>query len=350
MNRDEAITLLRGGPEGIKEWNRQRSEGASLPDLDVLSLKCADLRGVNLAGINIEGGAFDSANLSGADLSRSHILGTRFYKANLSKTNFNNTSFTSAGFTGAKLIEADLQWASFIGCEVEKANFSRAKYRMTTLSDMDLSMTKGLASVVHLGPSTIGIDTLISSRGQIPLAFLRGCGLPHSLIEKLGDLLNELAPTQFYSCFISYSHKDEEFAQRIYSQLCDENLRVWYAPEDIKGGEKIHEQILHAISAYDKLLLVLSEHSMSSEWVKTEIRKAKQTESRGGKRKLFPIRLVPFETISDWECFDADSGKDLGVEVREYFIPDFSSWKNQNSFQTAFTQLIRDLTAEEPTR
>ena len=39
---------------------------------------------------------------------------------------------------------------------------------------------------------------------------------------------------------------------------------------------------------------------------------------------LLPIGLVPYATIRDWECFDADTGKDSAREVREYFIPDFS--------------------------
>ena len=59
---------------------------------------------------------------------------------------------------------------------------------------------------------------------------------------------------------------------------------------------------------------------MNSEWVKTEIREARKIEIKEGQRKLFPIRLVDFETIRDWECFDADSGTDLGVEIREYFM------------------------------
>jgi hypothetical protein len=49
----------------------------------------------------------------------------------------------------------------------------------------------------------------------------------------------------------------------------ESNLRVWFSPEDIRGGKKLHEQIDHAIRVYDKLLLVLSPHSMNSEWVKS---------------------------------------------------------------------------------
>ena len=99
---------------------------------------------------------------------------------------------------------------------------------------------------------------------------------------------------QHYSCFISYSTKNEAFARKLHSRLREEGLKVWYSPEDIQAGKKLHEQIGEAIQQRDKLLLVLSKHSMNSEWVKTEIRKARKAEIKEGKRKLFPIRLESF--------------------------------------------------------
>lgn len=39
--------------------------------------------------------------------------------------------------------------------------------------------------------------------------------------------------------------------------------------------------------------------------------------------------------------------KDLAVEVREYFIPDFSTWKDHDSFEEAFWRLLRDLRADD---
>ena len=87
----------------------------------------------------------------------------------------------------------------------------------------------------------------------------------------------------------------------------------------------------------------LSEANLQSEWVMTELRKARKAERQRGKRKLFPVRLVDKETLRDWECFDADGGKDLAVELREYFIPDFSNWKDHD----AFARLLKDLRAEE---
>jgi hypothetical protein len=118
----------------------------------------------------------------------------------------------------------------------------------------------------------------------------------------------------------------------------------------MKGGQKLHEQIERAIQLHDRLLLVLSESSMQSEWVRNEIQRARETEVREGRRKLFPITIVEFDKVKAWRRFDADTGKDLAKEVREYFIPDFSNWKDQHAFEEAFERLLRDLRAEEAGR
>jgi integrase len=55
------------------------------------------------------------------------------------------------------------------------------------------------------------------------------------------------------------------------------------------AGRKIREQIDEAIHVYDKLLLVLSPHSIGSEWVRHEIRRARGAEVRESR----PVRPVP---------------------------------------------------------
>ena len=47
--------------------------------------------------------------------------------------------------------------------------------------------------------------------------------------------------------------------------------------------------------------------------------------------------------LRDWECFDGDTGKDSAREMREYFIPDFSNWKDHDSYQKGFDRLLKDL-------
>jgi hypothetical protein len=55
---------------------------------------------------------------------------------------------------------------------------------------------------------------------------------------------------------------------------------------------------------------------------------------------------VDYEAIKQWECFDGGTGKDSAMEIREYFIPDFSNWKSHDAYQQAFDRLLRDLKPE----
>jgi len=213
----------------------------------------------------------------------------------------------------------------------------------TIFADVDLSVARGLETMVNKGPSSVGIDTIYKSHGKIPEIFLRGCGVPDEFIAYIGSMVGR--PIEYYSCFISYSTRDQEFAERLYADLQNKGVRCWFAPHDIKGGRKIHEQIDDAIRLHDKLLLILSEHSMSSNWVKTEIANARQRKEQEKKNLLFPITLAPMDEVKKWKLFDADPGIDSAREVREYFIPDFSRWKEHDSYQAALVRLVKGLKA-----
>jgi len=242
-----------------------------------------------------------------------------------------------ADLSGAGLFRTDLTGAYLHGTNFEKASASA-----THFTNLDLSLAKGLATVKHIGPSSVGVDTLLRSKGKIPKVFLRGCGVPDELLEYIGSML----PIEYYSCFISYSTKDQGFADRLYADLQAKGVRCWFAPHHIKGGRKIHEQIDEAIRVHDKLLLILSEHSMTSDWVGTEIANAREREAREKKQMLFPITIAPFEEVKEWKLFDADRGKDSARGVREYYIPDFSDWaRNDGKYQTALERLVQDLKA-----
>jgi hypothetical protein len=58
---------------------------------------------------------------------------------------------------------------------------------------------------------------------------------------------------------------------------------------------------------------------------------------------LFPIRLVSFESLREWKYFDADIGKDSAREIREYFIPDFSTWVDPEAYERALQRLVSSL-------
>jgi uncharacterized protein YjbI with pentapeptide repeats len=89
MDRDEALRLLQGGREGIAEWNRRRSAGEEIPDLDGADFIRADLVGANLSGADLSRATLRDANLNGADLvganlSRARCWGTIFVDLDLS--------------------------------------------------------------------------------------------------------------------------------------------------------------------------------------------------------------------------------------------------------------------------
>jgi hypothetical protein len=317
----------------------------------MLALAGVDLRGADLTRVRLSRVDLRKANLTGADLRRvpclladlreADLTGANLARASLRFANLCRADLQGANLEGADLAYADLQMANLSGAKLTGADFFGAEMGGTILGNVDLSMVQELEKVAYQGPSTISIDTLYRSRGLIPEVFLRETGVPEDITTHVRALVGR--PFEFYSCFISYSSKDEQFARRLYTDLDNKGVSCWFAPEDVQGGQKLVEQIDQAIRVYERLLLILSSYSMNSEWVKTEIAKARQREVWEQRQVLFPVRLVSFEAIRDWECFDADTGKDSAREIREYFIPDFSNWKNYDAYQAAFRRLLRDL-------
>jgi uncharacterized protein YjbI with pentapeptide repeats len=355
MANPEQLEILK---QGVDAWNKWRREHRDVfPDLSGVYLNGADLFESNLNNSDLSQSSLGyvdlgHANLRHADLIHAHIGHVDFSYSDLSYADFRLATLVNVSLSTADLINAKLGYTELVNIDLSHARLSGADFTGARLSqaifaDNDLSEVKGLEMVMHGGPSSIGVDTLYKSAGKIPEAFLRGCGVPDDFIAFIPSHFGVQQAIQFYSCFISYSTRDEEFARRLYSRMRDEKLRVWFAPEDVKGGEKLFEQIERAIQVHDRLLIVLSERSLESKWVMTEIRKARKVELRENRRKLFPIRLVDYETLQAWECFDADTGEDLASEVRQYFIPDFSNWKDHDAFEKAFDRLLRDLRDEE---
>src|SRR6266536_2125750 len=174
---------------------------------------------------NLRGAALSEANLSGANLSEADLN-----RADLSFAHFSGANLNFAHFRGATLIGADLSGATLIGADLSRATlggavFSKAIMLGTIFGNVDLRMVKGLETIVHFGPSTIGTDTLMRSEGDIPEVFLREAGLSDTFITYARSLAQH--PIEYYTCFISYSSKDQEFAERLYTDLRSKGVHCW---------------------------------------------------------------------------------------------------------------------------
>ena len=97
-----------------------------------------------------------------------------------------------------------------------------------------------MEEVNHRGPSSVDHRTL-ERNPDLPDKFLRGCGLPDWMIDGYRGYVS--GPVQYYSCFISYSSQDEEFAKRLHADFQQNGVRCWYAPHELKPGDKIRETI-----------------------------------------------------------------------------------------------------------
>ena len=96
-----------------------------------------------------------------------------------------------------------------------------------------------------------------------------------------------------------------------------------------KSGDRIWDTIDHAIRLRDKLLLVLSEQSIRSDWVRDEVETALEEERKRQETGLFLVRLdrAVMETRQPW------AGK-----VRQRHIGDFEQWKKHDSYHLNFVQ------------
>jgi uncharacterized protein YjbI with pentapeptide repeats len=318
--------------------------GAKLSKAFVYKAKLngTDLSGANLRGANLNDVYIWGGKLTGADLREALFIAAKLERVNLSKANLSGAdlsraSLFEADLSKANLSGADLSRASLNDVDLRGANLSEAAFHSTVLTATDLSEVKGLKSVIHKGPSSIGIDTFFLSKGKIPEAFLRGAGVPDTFIKYAASLAGK--PVEFSHYFISHSSKDKALAERLYTDLQGKGVRCYYAPEDLKTGAKQRVELDEAIRVCKKLLLLLSKHSVKSDWVEKEVETAFEQERKRGHIVLLPIRL-------DEAVMEIQSGWPADIR-RTRNIGDFTQWKKPGAYKKAFDRLLRDLKADE---
>lgn len=332
MANPEQLAILKQGVTAWNSWLRQ--ELAHDPhfraDLDHVDLREADLRGIDFTRVSLHWVNLTEAKLQGADLYWATLTG-----ANLTLADLSGSNLTETVLGGANLYGANVNNANFSQTIIGLWGFTKTLFISTVITDVDLSTAKGLETVQHWGPSEISLSTLYKSGGNIPEVFLRGCGLPDTLITFAKSLVEK--PIQYYSAFISYSTTDEHFVRRLHNDLQADGVRVWYAAEDLRIGDPVKPTIDEAVRLYDKLILVLSENSINRAWVRHEVMEALQKEKQHNRLVLFPIRLDDsvFDTTDQW-----------AYDIRERYIGDFRNWANPLLYQNAINRLLRDLNAD----
>jgi uncharacterized protein YjbI with pentapeptide repeats len=332
--------------QGVEAWNAWRGEDAALdPDLreaplggaDLrgadfrrVDLRTADLRATDLTGADLRGADLRCADLVEANLRGAYTSGADLRRVNLRRADLRRTDLAVADLSGSDLRGADLRGADLRHADLRRVILERANLEETDMwgaivgwtvfGDVDLSGVRNLETVIHLGPSTIGIDTIYRSKGRIPEVFLRRAGVPEEFVGHLPALISS-EHFQSDTCLIAYAAADEEIARRLQTDLQSKGLRCWLAPEDMELDKRIRQSIDPTIRLHDKLL----EIALEEEQVRDQT-------------MLAPIVLD--DSVMETEKLWAEQVR------REGHISDFRCSEDSNAYQEAFARLARDLEKE----
>jgi len=323
-------------------------------DLIGARLSGARLLQTMLAGSNLSSADLSKANLSGAFLLFADFVGANLSESNLSEALLSESRFVETNLSAANLSSAYLYRTYFYDPILTTTNFSRVICNSTIFANCNIYNCRGLESVIHKGPSTVGIDTLMRSIATISKAFLRGAGVPDTTIDFFST---QAKGPRYYTCFISFGSADTEFADRLYKDLTDKGIRCWKYNEAAVIGRGVWANIEQGIAAYDKVIVVCSRDSLNRPGVLNEIERALQKEdslrqenakrereakSKGKKPKLLdedvlcPVRLDDY-VLTEWK-------HPRKADVTKKHIGDFREWKtNKKKYDLELGRLLHAL-------
>jgi hypothetical protein len=183
---------------------------------------------------------------------------------------------------------------------------------------------------------------------------LAGESVPNDLADAIrataraGEIPQPESDPNYFSVFISYSHADSVFANRLYNSLQARGVRAWLDKKQMRPGDDIYEEVQKGIQLWDKVLLCASKASLTSWWVDSEIDRVFQKERNLFKERKVKVRaLVPLQ-LDDFLFTQWESGK--AQEVKSRIAADFRGWEDQKQFETKFEVLVSALRADAGAR
>ena len=174
---------------------------------------------------------------------------------------------------------------------------------------------KGVVSAIYApmiyNRQTIGVIHITKTgRKQIPFTdgdveFLSEFATTLAMVMNNSELNIR---NNYPSVFVSYAHKDQDIVEKMINNLRRSQVRVWY-DKHLDVGDIWEQELLSAIEQMDGLVLVMTETSLSSPYVKMELNHA-----RALGKKIFPVLAkdchIPGE-LSRIQYIDIRSAKNM---------------------------------------
>jgi hypothetical protein len=356
MANPEHVKVVRRGAAAILQWRR---ENPSVPldltgaDLREADLDRANLNGANLSGARLTNAALAEAKLRAANLMQADLSGAIMRKADLTAANLFAALLVDADLTGSnlvmvnflggdltrtKLTRSDLSSASFSSAILSATSFAGSRFRFTSLGNCDLSRSKGLSTVKHRGPSSIGVDTLITSLRRVSTrrrkdleVFLLSAGVPRDLLARPTKIAGA---AQYPSCFISYGKPDLDLATRLHDDLGRRGVFSWLYDLDATPGERTWKEISRQRGQSDRMVVICSAKALIRDGVLKEIEEQIDED---------PDKMIPISRDDVWmqPGFRVMRGsRDLGPWLRDRNYADFS---DDSRYEASLERLLKAL-------
>lgn len=145
--------------------------------------------------------------------------------------------------------------------------------------------------------------------------------------------------------FISHSSSDKGFVRTLKDDLNANGINTWLDEDELRLGDKLIHKLLGAIDTTTHFIIILSQESINSKWVKLELQRAISYEKLGFIKKIIPIKWrpcnVPYPLA---ELIHADLSKEQ-VKVDGNKVQFLSS--GYNSFLQSVVTTLRENTLND---
>ena len=297
------------------------------------NLSMSTFSSANLVGADLSSSDLSFANLEGANLSRANLSAANLTGASLNGASLRNATLFATNLTQTDLTGADLRGANIIKAELESAAFFEAVFGMSTFVNCDLSTAIALDFSRHTGPSTIGLDTIVKSRGLLPKKFLLDAGVAEPFVAVQDSLIG--VKRKYPSVLTIGSKQDTVLAKRLENSLRSAQISCWNFAADDESWVQSSETIQGHTGYFDRLVLICTDSCLES----TEARR-RLAEVTGGKDEA---ALQNITTLAVDSLFE-ESSDELCTLLKQGVVVDFRGWDDLRVFEVAVTSLINVLT------
>jgi tetratricopeptide (TPR) repeat protein len=115
------------------------------------------------------------------------------------------------------------------------------------------------------------------------------------MVDKEPAMMKNMPPEERPRVFVSHSSEDKRFVQRLVEDLKSRGLPVWLDEVELEAGNSIIEKISKGLRDTDYLVIVLSQASVQSLWVRAELNAALMRQFSGKGTIVLPAIIEDCE-------------------------------------------------------